>query len=184
MKEEFSDGVVSIRRYRLDDVDAVFQAARESKNELSPWMPWCGPEYAVEDSKAFVSTRDFEWAKGSEFDFAIWDARSGGYLGGVGLNAVNQKDHFANLGYWVRSSRTGQGIAPAGARLVAKFGFEELKFARLEIVAAVGNQRSQRVAEKIGATREGVLRNRLTLGGKQVDAVMYSLIPEDLRSGR
>jgi ribosomal-protein-serine acetyltransferase len=49
-------------------------------------------------------------------------------------------------------------------------------------VAAVGNVHSQRVAEKIGATREGILRNRLTLGGKQVDAVMYSLIPEDLRA--
>ena len=182
MKVEFSDGIVSIRRYRLDDVAASFEAARESVNELSAWMPWCSPEYSVEDSKAFISTRDFEWAKGSEFDFAICDARNGTYLGGVGLNAVNHKDHFANLGYWVRTSRTRQGIAPAAARLIAKFGFEELKLARLEIVAAVGNQRSQRVAERIGATREGVLRNRLTLGGKQVDAVMYSLIPEDLRA--
>jgi len=43
-------------------------------------------------------------------------------------------------------------------------------------VIAVGNSRSQRVAEKIGATREGVLRSRLVLPSGPSDAVMYSLV--------
>ena len=95
---------------------------------------------------------------------------------------MNRTHNFANLGYWVRTSRTGQGIATAAARLVAEFGFAELRFTRLEIVAAVRNIASQRVAEKVGATREGIERNRHVVHGRIHDAVMYSLIPDDLKA--
>ena len=53
---------------------------------------------------------------------------------------------------------------------------------RIEIVAAVGNRRSQRVAEKVGAAREGILRNRLKIGEVWHDAVMFSLVPDDLKA--
>jgi RimJ/RimL family protein N-acetyltransferase len=112
----------------------------------------------------------------------IYDLQGGGYLGGVGLNHIDRLNQMANLGYWVRTSRTRQGIARAAVRLIAQFGFEQLHFVRLEIVAATGNKPSQRVAEKAGAIREGVLRNRLTLHGKQHDAVVYSLTPGDLNA--
>jgi RimJ/RimL family protein N-acetyltransferase len=55
-----------------------------------------------------------------------------------------------------------------------------LKLNRIEILVAVGNERSLRTALKAGATREGVLRNRLVMGNKICDAVMHSLIPGDI----
>jgi RimJ/RimL family protein N-acetyltransferase len=67
-------------------------------------------------------------------------------------------------------------------RLAARFGFEQLGLQRIEIVAAVGNVPSQRVAEKAGATREGVSRKRLLIHGESLDAVLFSLVPEDLGS--
>jgi RimJ/RimL family protein N-acetyltransferase len=59
---------------------------------------------------------------------------------------------------------------------VAEHAFQETDLMRLEIVCAVGNVRSQRVAEKVGALREGVLRNRLLLPSGPSDAVMFSLV--------
>jgi RimJ/RimL family protein N-acetyltransferase len=61
-------------------------------------------------------------------------------------------------------------------RLIADFAFRETDLLRLEIVCALGNVASQRVAERAGAVREGVLRHRLLLHGEPVDAVMYSLV--------
>jgi len=46
-------------------------------------------------------------------------------------------------------------------------------------LAATGNHASQRVAEKAGAVREGVLRKRLLVKGQTQDAVLYSLVAED-----
>jgi RimJ/RimL family protein N-acetyltransferase len=56
----------------------------------------------------------------------------------------------------------------------------ELGLHRIEIVVAVGNRASQRVAEKVDATYEVVLRHRLRLGETPVDAHMYSLLPDDV----
>ena len=104
-------------------------------------------------------------------------------MGGCGLNQINAAHRFANLGYWIRSSAMGTGIAPAAVRLVARFAFDRTDLVRLEIVCAVGNVRSQRVAEKAGAVREGVLRDRLILPSGPSDAVVFSLTRRQWESG-
>jgi len=170
-----------LRPYRPQDVSCSFEAVRESIAEVSPWMPWCYDGYSLEDSREFVESRDEAWAKGESYDFAITDRSDGSYLGGCGLNHINTIERFANLGYWVRSSRTRHGVATAATLSLARFGFEMLNLNRIEIVVAVGNAASQRVAAKSGAVREGVLRRRLVVRDHVYDAVMFSLISEDIR---
>jgi RimJ/RimL family protein N-acetyltransferase len=101
-------------------------------------------------------------------------------LGSCGLNRLDWLTLYGNLGYWVRSSAAGTGVATAATRLLLDFAFERLGLFRVEIVAAVGNLASQRVAEKVGATREGCARNRCRGGGVQHDAYVYSVIPVDI----
>lgn len=176
METEFTDGVIRLRPFRAEDIPMLFAAADESREELSTWMPWCPPEYSIADSTLYVNTRQRDWTNDVHYSFAIVDAMDGTLIGSAGLNFINRAHQFANLGYWVRSSRVRQGVATRAVRLIAKFGLEELALQRLEIVVAIGNVASQRVAEKSGAEREGVLRNRLMLYGQSHDAVMYSLV--------
>jgi RimJ/RimL family protein N-acetyltransferase len=175
---ELTDGEIVVRAYRPDDITAVYEAARESIPELSRWMPWCHANYAIEETRSFILSRPEGWERDAEYGFGAF-RRDGRFLGGVGMNFINRVHQVANLGYWVRSSETGRGVAARAARLVARFGIEELKFQRLEILAATGNLPSQRVAEKAGALKEAVLRQRLRLHGEPVDAVLYSLVAED-----
>jgi len=130
----------------------------------------------LKESESFVLSREVAWNQKTEYDFAVFDVESEQFLGGVGLNQFNRDHNFANLGYWVRSSQTRRGIATAATLLAAQFGFEDLGLYRIEIVAAVGNTASQRVAEKANATREGILRSRLLLHNRPHEAVMYSLV--------
>ena len=96
--------------------------------------------------------------------------------GDAGINQINKANRLANLGYWVRTSAMGCGVAPAAVRFVKDFAFRETDLNRLEIVCAVANTRSRRVAEKVGAVREGVLRSRLMLPTGPSDAIMFSLL--------
>jgi ribosomal-protein-serine acetyltransferase len=180
MQQTFSNARIGIRRYSGDDVDRLFDAAHESVRELSVWMPWCSPNYSRAESETFVQSHDANWDKGEHYSFVVYDMETGLFLGGVGLNFINRIHKFANLGYWVRSSRTDRGVATTAARLAARFGLTELGFNRLEIVTATGNVASQRVAEKIGARREGLLRQRLVIHNQVHDAEMFSLVKEDL----
>ena len=144
-------------------------------------MPWAHRNYSIKESREWLKKRPGEWKKGISYDFAIFDAKDEIYLGGCGINGIEHVYKNANLGYWVRTNRTGRGVATAVTLLLARWAFKELKLNRVEIVVATDNQRSLRVAEKVGAKREGILRNRLTIRDKVHDAVMHSLIPGDIK---
>jgi RimJ/RimL family protein N-acetyltransferase len=164
-----------LRPYAADDAAELFEAARESIAEVYPWLPWCHPGYTLAEAEEWARSRAALAASGEEYNFVVAgpDDR---FLGGCGLNQVNRAHRFANLGYWLRTSATGRGVATEVVRLLREFAFAHTDLVRLEIVCAVGNVRSQRVAERAGAFREGVLRDRILLHGRPVDAVMYSLV--------
>lgn len=177
-----SDGRIRLRPLVPADAEALHAAVIESKAELQPWMPWCHANYSRQDTDGYLNSRATEWANDTDYSFKIEAASTGQLLGGVGLNFITRAHQFANLGYWVRTSATRQGVANAAVRLLARFGFEELKFHRLEIVAAVDNIPSQKAALKAGARCDATLRNRLWINGRAYDAVMFSLIPTDLQA--
>jgi ribosomal-protein-serine acetyltransferase len=165
---------VRIRPYRVEDAEMVVQAVRESVSDLQPWMPWAHPGYSIEESRTWLETRVPAFEQGTAFEFAIL-SRDGRYLGGCGLNEIERMNRRANLGYWVRSSATRRGVATAAVLALREWAFEATDLLRLEIVVAVGNVASQRVAQKVGAVREGTLRRRLVLHGTAMDATMFSL---------
>jgi ribosomal-protein-serine acetyltransferase len=181
MKSEMIEGRILIRTLRQEDVRPLYEAARESIAEVSQWLPWCHENYSIEETREFIASREIASQGGEWYSFGVFERVGGRFLGGVGINFINRVHRMANLGYWVRTSAVGGGVATSAARLGARFGFEQLGLQRIEIVAAVDNIPSQRVAEKAGAVREGVLRKRLLIRGEAMDAVLFSLVPEDLK---
>lgn len=174
MNDEAPTTVCRLRPYVAEDAEALWQAARESIAEVQPWLPWCHADYSMADALAWTSRAALA-AEPGEHAFAIVGP-DGRFLGGCGINQINRVHRLANLGYWVRTSATGRGVAREAVRQLAEFAFRNTDLVRLEVVCAVGNVRSQRVAEAAGAVREGVLRSRLLLRGEPVDAVMFSLV--------
>jgi RimJ/RimL family protein N-acetyltransferase len=166
---------IGIRFYEPDDAEPLFEAARESIADVHPWLPWCHPGYALHEARDWAERQPALREGGLEFNFVIKNA-TGVFLGGCGLNQLNALHRTANLGYWVRSSAAGGGVAPAAVIELSRWAFANTSLERLEILAATANRRSQRVAEKAGAVREGVLRRRLQLHGVAHDAVVYSLV--------
>jgi ribosomal-protein-serine acetyltransferase len=174
-----TDGVITLRSLSMDDLPGLMEAVHESVAEIMPWMGWCTPAYNEDVARPWLATLPEAWKDGSQFAFAITGAQSGAFLGGTGLNHVNYQYRLANLGYWVRTSATGRGVATRAARLVGEFAVKQVGLLRAEIVVAVGNIPSLRVAEKCGCKPEGVLRNRLVVREKIFDAVMHALTPQD-----
>ena len=179
---ELTDGVILLRPPRPEDCDAMHAAVMESVQEVSRWLPWCHAGYSREDAASFIRLAAEAWARDMRFSFAILAAEDGAYLGGIGINHVVAPNRLGNVGYWVRSSRTGRGIASAAVRLVARYAFGSLGLTRLEIVCKPDNTSSRRVAEKVGARFEAISRNRIVMHGVACDAALYGLVPEDVQA--
>jgi len=168
---------VRIRPYTAADAPALFEAIHESMAELLPWMPWCHPDYSIEEARAWIELTLAGHREATMFDFAI--EADAGFAGACGINRIDSLNRFANLGYWVRTSRAGRGIVTRAVGQLIDWALANTGLERIEIVAAVANVRSQQVAERVGARREAVLAKRAMAGGRPSAAVMYAVLRPD-----
>jgi ribosomal-protein-serine acetyltransferase len=180
MRPTLADARILVRPLAPDDVASLYAAIRESIDTVGRWMSWCHPDYSVREAEEWIARCERNWEAKADREFGIFDAKSNEVLGCAGINQFNCVNNFANLGYWVRTSRVGRGVASAAVLLLAKFAFGELKLSRIEIVTQVDNVASRRVAEKVGCQFEGIARNRLLFKDQPYDAALYSLIPSDI----
>lgn len=162
-----SNGVITLRRPTSDDAQELAAVVRASLPELEPWMPWATRRYDEAAARAWI-------ADPSDYAFIIVDGDES-IIGTCGLNAFDEQNRRANLGYWIRTGRTGHGLATAATTLLAAHALEDLKMVRLEIIVAVGNEASRRVAERAGAAYEGILRSRYQMHGRTLDAHSYAI---------
>lgn len=172
-----TDGRLRLRRVDLTDVDALFQAVRDSQAEIGRWMPWAHPGFTRDESANWLAGAWLGWDAGKAYEFAVTLDGDDTPIGMCGLNGIS--GGAGNLGYWIHSDQAGKGLATAAARLVARFGFEHLKLRRIRLFHAIGNEGSRRVAEKVGFQLEGRQRAQSVLQDEPVDTLLYSLISLD-----
>jgi len=176
--DQFETERLLVRRHRAADVDALYEAARESIADVGPFLSWCHPDYLVSESKQWIDQTISNWGDNNLFSFAIEEKASQRFLGGIGINGIDSHP-MVNLGYWLRSSEMGKGYAIEATKGLINWTFEVLKIHRIEIILSIENESSKRVAEKTGARFEGTLASRLQLHGRQHDAYLFALTRDD-----
>ncbi len=175
MAPEQNPSSVAIRPYVAADAELLLPAVLESVEQVGPWLPWCHHGYDLKEACDWIARCEQNRRGGTEYNFTIVDG-TGRLLGGCGLNQLRPEHRLANLGYWVRTSACGRGVATTAVRALAGFAFSETELIRLELIVATGNDASRRVAEKVGALREGIAHARLYFHGRAHDAIVYALL--------
>lgn len=170
--------VVDTQRLRLrpltaDDADDVTRAADDP--EIRRWMAWAeGYDRAQAVEFCTVGAHSLPETK------LAWAIDVGDRLAGsIGLNRADWANGKVEIGYWIAPWARRQGYAAEAVRAVAAYAYS-IGFHRVELLAAVGNTASRRVAESAGFTQEGVLREAGRLGGGYTDMVLYAQLSGDV----
>jgi RimJ/RimL family protein N-acetyltransferase len=172
---ELRNADLLLRPWAEGDVDAIVEGCNDP--EIARWIPTIPYPYTREDALSFLRG---EAAPGHEA-FAI--ELAGRVVGGIGMG-VNTHDYRGRMGYWVAEAARGRGTCTRALGLLSRHALEERGLQRLELITDPDNVASQRVAEKVGFRREGVLRAHLRHpDGRIRDSVMFSLLPGELRQG-
>ena len=163
----------------MKDLQQFIEAVKESKKELNQWMRWCNKDYSDLDANLFIKRATSNSDSNKEMHFVI---RSGNrFIGMCALNNIDSSNECANLAYWIRTSECKKGFATKAVEMLIKYAFQQLQgINRIEIVCSTENVGSQKVANKVGAQREGILREKIKLGNKFHDAVVYYLLRSDM----
>jgi RimJ/RimL family protein N-acetyltransferase len=165
-----ADGVVLLRAWTLADVPDIVRCCNDEL--VARYIAVIPVPYTEDDARAYVARNDDD----RELNLAITDAASGAILGAVGVSRQDDPG-IAEIGYWLAPQARGRGAATRSLKLLAAWTLREMGVARLQLTTAVENEASQRVAERAGFVREGVLRAWSPGRGERRDAVMFSLLP-------
>lgn len=175
-----ADGVVAFRPWRRSDAP---QKLAGFSDPLCQQFSWSRVEPYTE-AHALASFEEEEQARlrGEELNLAIVNATDPSQVwGGASVYDVDPREARAAVGYWLARDVRGRGVATRTLRLLAQWAFERLSVSRLELTCAPDNVASQRVAERCGFSREGVLRSHIRFKDGRRDTMVFSLLPGELR---
>lgn len=167
------DGPTALRAWRDDDIDAIVRACQDP--QIARWTRV--PEnYTEVDAYAYLLERDASLHAGATAPFAIVAADElGRLLGSVSILRLRWEHLRGEIGYWLAPEARGTGHATRAVGLACDWAFRSLGLERIDLLAAVGNAASQRVAERAGFTREAVLRSHTRGPHGREDMVAFAL---------
>jgi RimJ/RimL family protein N-acetyltransferase len=175
-------GRLSLRPWRLDDVDAVMRYA--SLPEWAEFLPVPQPYTRAHAEEFVAGQRLCSWKGTGAWALCVRDHAAPRLVaddvpeGGVDL--ARDTDHRASLGFALAPARWGRGYIVEAARAVIDAGFRcwpDLQ--RIYAFADARNTRSRRVLEKLGLREEGVLRGHHCHRGVLVNTVHFGLLRDE-----
>lgn len=137
-------------------------------------------DYTAADTTAFIRESIQAWKEDRAWDYSVRASDNPRkHLGNISFWTVSKLGKIAEIGYWVRSDETSRGVCTEAVKLLLEDMFNSLGYHKVVLRIAVGNHASDRVAEKLGFTREGVLREELLIRGNWVDHTLWSLLDRE-----
>jgi RimJ/RimL family protein N-acetyltransferase len=166
-----------LRPFALEDAPRVQLLAGD--REVASTTLRIPHPYTAVLAEEWIATHPKLMAEGKAIPLAIVLAASRELIGAIGLEI--QTDHQrAELGYWVGTPYWGKGYCTEAARVMVRYGFDELGLNRVVAHYLARNPASGRVLEKIGMKREGLLRKHIKKWGTFEDLVAFGVLRDEL----
>mgnify|MGYP000415696302 CR=1 FL=1 len=168
------DTDLEIQVFRDDMASYIFDQVCRNRAHLGRWLAWVPLTQQVSDSLDFLQHAQQQSDADGLFRGAI--VLEGRLVGTIGYHERSVANRSASIGYWLDKDVTGRGVVTRSLHRLVQHGFEDLDLHRIEIRAAVGNEKSWRVAERVGFQREGCLRDVALVNGHFQSHYVYSLL--------
>jgi RimJ/RimL family protein N-acetyltransferase len=171
-------GLITLRKPHLDDTQAVFNGCQDP---IIPRFTAISADYSMAHALDYVQRTDASVRTQRELPFVIeyGNGDEKVFAGAISFHSLNVKNSVGELGYWMTKSMRGKGIGTTAARMLTDYGFSSIGFKRIEALVDRDNAASEKLLEKAGYQREGIMTNKVTRGdGRQVDMHLFAAIPE------
>lgn len=166
------DGKLVLRDWRENDAAALEPVCGDADVCQFTSVPWT---YTLSAARTWVRRLQNRRSAGTGLALAITRNDDEAALGNVNLVRFSDDGQQAALGYWLVPSARGHGLATAAAKILCAWGVEQMNLVRIELAVLPDNAASHRVADRLGAAREGLRRDSHEAGGRKWDMVIYSL---------
>lgn len=160
----------------------LYELVEADRAHLHPFLPWVQNVRSEEAARKLLRSNVSYNKKNHRLMLYIIERDE--LLGAVGLVNIYRADRKAELGYWLRSDRQGEGIITRCAGRLMHHAYMLLQFNRLFVQIAASNVASRAVAARLGFQLEGKLRSATFLHGAFHPVCIYGHLRADWQSER
>ena len=171
------DNELHIRSFDKTMAQELFRLVDSNREHLQQWLTWVPFQKSSEDTLAFLQHRKNEIERTGAFGGGIF--LEDRIVGTIGFHSFHRADNSASIGYWLCKDMTGKGIVTRSVQRLLQHGFEDLLLHRIELRASTENKKSWSIAEKVGFTREGMIRQCSFVNGRYLDHYVYGILKDE-----
>ena len=171
---------IEMRQFDPRDAETVFAVVDRNREHLRQWLPWVDHSHSPEDLRQFILRVQAQFEADQGPNAGIW--AGGVFAGNVGCHPISWANRNCSLGYWIDAAQQGKGVVTRCCAAMLDYLFDELRLHRVEIRCGTGNTRSCAIPERLGFTREGLLRQAEWVNERWVDLLVWGMIEEQWRT--
>lgn len=160
--------IVTIRKFQEEDIPLKVKWINDERNNK-----YLHYDLPLREDKTRIWFKTLKDRK-DRADFTIVaDQQPVGLIGLLNIDIRNKKaEYYICMG---EEKFKGKGIATIATDLIIRFGYEQYGLKRIYLFTEVENIPAQKLFEKVGFSREGLLKNDLFYNGKSIDRYVYGL---------
>ena len=168
---------LTLRTYIVGDAEALFAVVNAERHHLARWLDWVKATTKPEHSLQFIKQATHELETQEALPMGIF--YNGQIIGGVGMHHWDHGLKKAQIGYWIAERYEGKGIMATCLKSFIDFLFMRVGLNKVEIDFIPANKRSAKLADRLGARVEGILRQSYLHNGIAEDLVVTGLLKSE-----
>lgn len=181
MFKHIIDNDIELRLVDIHHAEEMFKSIDSNREHLGKYLPWVDSTETVEDTISFIKNSKKKYAANDGFDASIW--YKGEFAGVIGFHGINPSIKEISIGYWLDENYVGKGIMTKACIEFINYAFTIYNLNRVVIRCAEDNLKSRAIPERLGFTKEGIIRDGELLKDGYVNCVIYGMLRKEWNRG-
>ncbi|WP_141580855.1 GNAT family N-acetyltransferase [Actinomadura sp. WMMA1423] len=150
------------------------------REDIEQYIPWARAVVDEETARAFLQAYAERQARDEGRIYGIWV--DGVLEGGTLFRTFNPAQGVCEVGVWLSAGARGRGLITTAVRVMIDWAFGVRGMHRVEWLCDPRNAASAAVAERLGMTCEGVMRQAFVLHGDRRDVQVWAVLGEEWKT--
>lgn len=166
---------IYLKEIELADAAEIYQTIDKQREYLSEWLPFVEITQDIRFTQNFIKS----YLKSDRVDKTFIILFDNEFVGLIGLKDTDTENFKTEIGYWLSEPFQHKGIITKSCKTILNYAFYDMDMHRIKITVATENYKSQKVAERLGFTKEGIERDGELHTRGFVDLVVYGLLRDE-----
>ncbi|MEH7333631.1 GNAT family protein [Neobacillus drentensis] len=171
------DNEIELQLFERHHAFKLFQLVEDNRNHLRKWLPWVDSMTSPYQFETIIPVWLNQFAESTGFNVGI--LYKGELVGSIGLHQMDWHNSMTSIGYYLAKNAEGHGVMTRAVQALLNYAFNQLGLNRVEIRCGVKNKKSRAIPERLGFTKEGLIRDGEKLNGHFHDLIVYSMLARE-----